>query len=190
VVSLFKVFLISGTLQVHHFLEPTTRVKVSKSLHEHCPTFAQQNVAIYYKSSEQLSPHCQTIPMPAQGDRSAPRFDPKQPRELCRYFSDLDFIFQRANVTADQSKKQHACRYADVNTSELWEALPAYTDDTKTYDEFKAEVLALYLGAEEERKWSVTDMDALIGERLRLGIISLSDLGDYYPQFLAITTFL
>jgi hypothetical protein len=132
----------------------------------------------------------QTIPMPARGDRSAPRFDPKQPRELRRYFADLDFVFQRANVTTDQSKKQHACRYADVDTSELWEALPACTDNTKTYDEFKAEVLALYPGAEEERKWSVTDMDALIGERSRLGIISLSDLGDYYRQFLAITTFL
>ena len=33
-------------------------------------------------------------------------------------------------------------------------------------------------------------MDQLIGERSRLGILSLADLGDYYRQFLAITMFL
>ena len=33
-------------------------------------------------------------------------------------------------------------------------------------------------------------MDKLVGERSRLGIISLSDLGEYYRQFLAITTYL
>jgi hypothetical protein len=33
-------------------------------------------------------------------------------------------------------------------------------------------------------------MDKLIGERSRIGIISLSDLGEYYRQFLAITTYL
>jgi hypothetical protein len=33
-------------------------------------------------------------------------------------------------------------------------------------------------------------MDKLVGERSRLGIISLGDLGEYYRQFLAITTFL
>ena len=44
--------------------------------------------------------------------------------------------------------------------------------------------------AEEERKWSVADMDKLVGERLRLGVLSLGDLGNYYRQFYTITTFL
>jgi hypothetical protein len=33
-------------------------------------------------------------------------------------------------------------------------------------------------------------MDKLVGERSRLGVISLGDLGEYYHQFLAIITFL
>src|SRR6202790_3626460 len=37
--------------------------------------------------------------MPSRGDRSAPKFDPKQPRELRRYFSDLDTHFARAGIT-------------------------------------------------------------------------------------------
>ena len=128
--------------------------------------------------------------MPSRGDRSAPKFDPKQPRELRRYFDDLDFAFGRAAVTTDEAKKQHTCRYVDVDTSELWETLEEYTDAAKTYDEFKEAVYALYPGSEEERKWSVADMDQLVGERSRIGILLLSDLGEYHRQFLAITTFL
>ena len=86
--------------------------------------------------------------------------------------------------------KQHTCRYVDVNTTELWETLTKYTDPTKTYDEFKTTVYTLYPGSDEERKWSVADMDKLVGERMCIGIISLGDLGEYYQQFLAITKFL
>jgi hypothetical protein len=130
------------------------------------------------------------VPMPGRGDRSAPHFDPQQPRELRRYFSDLDFVFGRAGVTDNADKKAHACRYVNVDTSELWETLPEYADIGKSYQDFVAAVHALYPGSDEERKWSVADMDKLVGERSRLGIISLSDLGEYYRQFLAITTFL
>ena len=128
--------------------------------------------------------------MPSRGDRSAPKFDPKQPRELRRYFDDLDFAFTRAGVTDRGEMKQHACRYVDVDTTELWETLTEYTDLTKTYDEFKITVYALYPGLDEERKWSVADMDKLVSERMHIGIISLGDLGEYYRQFLAITKFL
>ena len=130
------------------------------------------------------------IPMPARGDRSAPRFDPKQPRELRRYFTDLAFHFNRGGVTDDAEKKKHACRYVDVDTSELWESLPEFSNAATTYAGFATAIYALYPGSEEERKWTVADMDQLVGERSRLGILSLADLGDYYRHFLAITTFL
>jgi hypothetical protein len=51
-------------------------------------------------------------------------------------------------------------------------------------------VHTLYPGSDEERKWSIADMDKLIGERSRIDIISLSNLGEYYRQFLTITTYL
>ena len=86
--------------------------------------------------------------------------------------------------------KQHVCHYVDVNTTELWETLTEYMHATKTYDEFKTTVHALYPGLDEEREWSVTDMDKLVGKRMRIGIISLGDLDEYYRQFLAITKFL
>ena len=86
--------------------------------------------------------------------------------------------------------KCHATRYVDIDTSELWETLPEFIDPTKTFEEFKTVLQDLYPGSKEEHKWTVADMDQLIGERLHLGILSLADLGNYYRQFLAITTFL
>ena len=118
--------------------------------------------------------------MPSRGDRSAPKFDPKQPCELRQYFDDLDFVFTCAGVTDRTKIKQHACHYVDVDTTELWETLTEYTDATKSYDEFQTAVHTLYPGSDEERKWSVTDMDKLVGKRMHIGIILLRDLGEYY----------
>jgi hypothetical protein len=64
-----------------------------------------------------------TPAMPARGDRTAPTFDPKQPRELRRYFSDIELLFTRSNITDDQQKKASVCRYVDIDTSELWETI-------------------------------------------------------------------
>jgi len=129
------------------------------------------------------------VHMPARGDRSAPQFDPQQPRELRRYFADLDFAFGCAAITERAEKKKHACRYVDVDTADLWESISEFAG-AATYDEFVKAVHALYPGSEEERKWSVADMDKLVGERSRLGVLSLGDLGDYYRQFYTITSFL
>ena len=128
--------------------------------------------------------------MPARGDRSAPQFDPQQPRELHRYFIDLDFAFGRAAITDRAEKKKHACRYVDVDTADLWESISEFGDQQSSFEDFVKAVHALYPGSEEERKWSVADMDKLVGERSRLGVHSLGDLGEYYRQFYTITTFL
>ncbi|ETW75013.1 hypothetical protein HETIRDRAFT_164801 [Heterobasidion irregulare TC 32-1] len=131
-----------------------------------------------------------TPSMPACGDRTAPTFDPHQPRELRRYFADLDFHFVRSVVEDEQERKKHACQFPDVDTCELWESLTTFTDTTKTFKEFCEEVYRLYSGLEEERKWSVSDMDKLVGKMSRVGILSLSKLGNYHRRFLAITVFL
>jgi hypothetical protein len=91
-----------------------------------------------------------TIPMPGRGDHSTPKFDPKQPRELRCYFTDLDFTFDCTSITNKAGKKKHACHYVDVDTSELWETLVEYTDVAKSYEDFMKAVHALYPGSDEE----------------------------------------
>ena len=130
------------------------------------------------------------IRMPARGDRSAPTFDPTKPRELRRYFEDLEFLFTAANVTDNGEKKRHTVRYVAVELADIWETLSEYLDNTKTYDQFKAAIRELYPDADDRYRYTLGDLDLLIGNRHRLGIHSLADLADYHSQFLAITKFL
>ncbi|KAJ6477193.1 hypothetical protein C8R47DRAFT_1289804 [Mycena vitilis] len=131
-----------------------------------------------------------STPMPARGDRNAPQFDSRKPHELRRYFTDLEFLLARAAITDDTQQKQHATRFLSVEDQEIWEALTSFTDNTKTYVEFKAAVLKLYAGNDEDRRFELGDLDALIGQYSRVGILSMEDLTTFYRQFLRITTYL
>jgi hypothetical protein len=56
--------------------------------------------------------------------------------------------------------------------------------------QFKEAVFKLYPGSEEEKKWKIADMDKVVGEQLRIGILDVNNLGAYYCAFFTITTFL
>src|ERR1700679_517663 len=127
--------------------------------------------------------------MPMRGHSTAPSFDPSQPHELHRYFNELELLFLASNVTDPEIMKKHACRYVDIDTSELWESIPEYAPGT-SFDLFRLAVHKLYPGSEDDRKWSISDMDKLVGEQLRIGIQNSNDLGLYYRAFYNITKFL
>jgi hypothetical protein len=128
--------------------------------------------------------------MPGRSHSSAPKFDPAVPRELRRYFNDLELLFTHCSITTDEAKKLHTTRYTDYDTAEQWELLTEYTDATKSYQDFKNAVSALYHGADPDRKWLVSDVETLIAKTNASGIYDLDDLGNYYRKYLAITTFL
>ena len=86
--------------------------------------------------------------------------------------------------------KQHALRFVDYDTAELWEILPEFTDAATSYQKFVDAVYKLYPGSDAERRWSIGDMEKLVGEASRVGILSLADLGKYHREFIAMTTFL
>jgi len=130
------------------------------------------------------------IPMPARGDRNAPQFDSHKPHELRRYFSDLEFLFGRSAVTDNTEKKGHATRFLSVEDQEVWETIESFSDTAKSYDDFKRDILRLYAGNNEDRRYAISDLDALIGEYSRVGILSMEDLTTFYRQFLRITTYL
>jgi hypothetical protein len=117
--------------------------------------------------------------MPPRGNGSTPKFTPDVPRELQRYFKELESLFGPVQIVDDTEKKKHACRYVDIDTADLWKAIPEF-DGTKTFDDFKSAIFKLYPGSESERKWTIANMDKLVGEQLRVGILDVSDLGNYY----------
>jgi hypothetical protein len=127
--------------------------------------------------------------MPARCHPSAPKFTADQPRELKHYFRELELLFANSQIVDDKEKKSQACRYVDVDTSDLWESIVEFTAGINFYD-FKRAIFKLYPGSEEERKWSIADMDKLVGEQLRIGIYDINDLSSYYRSFYTITKFL
>jgi hypothetical protein len=58
-----------------------------------------------------VSPIAMAAPstMPPQGHGSAPKFTPDVPRELQRYFKELELLFGPAQVVNETEKKKHAC---------------------------------------------------------------------------------
>jgi hypothetical protein len=47
--------------------------------------------------------------MPPRGHGSAPKFTPDVPRELQRYFKELELLFGPAQIVDNTEKKKHAC---------------------------------------------------------------------------------
>ena len=74
----------------------------------------------------------------------------------------------------------HALQFVDCNTTELWEILPEFTDA----------VCQLYPGSDVEQRWLIADMEKLVADTSRTGILSIANLGKYHRDFVSITTFL
>src|SRR5713101_4606058 len=121
--------------------------------------------------------------MPAHGEHTAPQFDMTKPRALRRYFDELEFHFDCAQVTDHQECKYHAQHFLNFDNVELWEAIPQYSDATISYGEFKQAIFHLYPGSEDARRWSHVDLTHLIKNSAHSGVHSLSDLGKYFRQF-------
>ena len=128
--------------------------------------------------------------MPARGEHAAPAFDQSKPRELVRFFEELEYLFTRADLKDEADKKKHVLRYVDFEVEQIWKTFPEYASATKSYEDFKAAILVHYPDASGDYVYSLRDMDTLIGECQRLGISNTSELADYHLKFLSITSWL
>ena len=128
--------------------------------------------------------------MPAQGEHSAPTFDRTRPRELPRFFSDLDRLFKIHNKLTKTKKKEYVVYYTDFETKQTWSSLKEFSDITKSYLEFKKEMLSHYPDMTGKYVYSIRDMDMLIGEQQHLGFNNMTELSEFHLQFIAITNWL
>ena len=128
--------------------------------------------------------------MPMRNERTAPTFDSSKPRELSRYFEDLEQLMRQAAIASDEEKKQQVSCYVDFNTEQIWKTFTEFIDNNKTYNDFKDAILVYYPDASGDFIYSIRDMDLLVGEQQQVGITSTKDLSDYHLQFIAITTWL
>ncbi|PPQ79754.1 hypothetical protein CVT24_010113, partial [Panaeolus cyanescens] len=131
-----------------------------------------------------------TISMPARGARSAPTFNPSKPRELKRYFIDLEYLFREANVTDEEEKIGAALRYVDTEVAELWGTLPQSSANPASYTNFKDAVRGLYPDADENERYTIQDLELCIAQAKRDGMYTLGDAADYHQKFTVISHFL
>lgn len=128
--------------------------------------------------------------MPARGERSAPSYNKSRPRELVRFFKELERLFVRTSMTSDKEKKEQVLRYVDFEEEEFWQTLPEFKSSMATYDDFKAAIFFCYPDASGDYLYSLHDVDLLIMERLQVGINNATDLADFHLRFHQITSWL
>ena len=124
--------------------------------------------------------------MPFRRELSAPILDLTDPCEIWRYFDDLEFLFLKHRVSDDQEKKCAAVNYPSVAVEKLWKTAHAFGDPARSYEDFKAEIIALYPEATAAQEYTLTDLDRLVSDRARTPIRSKAEFGQYYRDFLLV----
>jgi hypothetical protein len=114
---------------------------------------------------EPITPAFAAPTMPARGHSTAPKFTPTQPCELYRYFKELEVLFTRCQVTNDIERKKHVYQYLDIDTSDFWQSINEYAP-AMIYESWKTAIYKLYPGSEDSCRWTITNMDKLVRERI------------------------
>ncbi|KAH8795237.1 hypothetical protein DL96DRAFT_1480819 [Flagelloscypha sp. PMI_526] len=134
---------------------------------------------------------------PGRYEKTAPQFVTAQVSSLKQYFDDLVKLFDAATADNAQQtevqKKGWAVFYVDPDTKQLWEKVPTYAEATRSFDDFRKEVMAFYPGADlnAKRTYSVGDLNSLVLQyQARGGIATKEDLGNFYRQLFLLTSVL
>ena len=128
--------------------------------------------------------------MPSRGERAAPTFDPERPRELYRFFDQLECLFTQKNVIGEALKKKYACRYVTYEVERTWVRFKEYKDLACSFDDFKKAILAHYPDAEGDFVYSVKDLDDFILAQLASGINTSDELMKFHLHFVTISQWL
>ncbi len=120
--------------------------------------------------------------MPGPHEKSAPKFENStDPKELERFFSCLEELFDQCAVTDDLVKKKYAVSYTDVKMEKQWKVLDYFNKGT--FGEFKSEVLGSYDGAVDGDHDSVWELKKLVDQYNLLPIRKKSDFMAFKREF-------
>ncbi|KAJ3571154.1 hypothetical protein NP233_g3931 [Leucocoprinus birnbaumii] len=129
-------------------------------------------------------PH--TRHMPGRFDRSAPQFD-GDPRSLRRFFDEIDLLARDCGLS-QRDTITHTLRYLGTNNYDIWASQPSASGDD--WLRFKADITALYPGAEESARYTVTDLENFVEISAASPMQDRLQFGDYYRKFVTITAYL
>ena len=122
--------------------------------------------------------------LPYRRERSAPIFDASELAQIKHYFGDLEFLFLNYRISDDEEKKRAGVRYTSVAVERLWRTARAFRDTMCSYEDFKAEIIVLYLEAIAVHSYTRAEFDRLISDRAHTPVRSKTELGEFYQEFL------
>ncbi|KAF8225927.1 hypothetical protein L208DRAFT_1304443 [Tricholoma matsutake] len=108
--------------------------------------------------------------MPSASNQNMLHFDPTKPQELQKYFDEVVQLLRDCNIIDKTDQKFHTVRYVDSDTADTWKHLTEY-GAMHNYATFKDAVRKLYHGSCDGSKWSISDLDKLIGETACIGLL-------------------
>ena len=124
--------------------------------------------------------------MPSPGDWSAPRFD-GHPPSLKHFFDEMDYLGNTYGLSSTE-EIQHTLCYLDFYKYETWRT--RRSAQGFDWNVFKAEITALYPGVDEDRKYTVVDLEILVDKQACKAMQSCYQFGDYYHWFVTISDWL
>jgi hypothetical protein len=122
--------------------------------------------------------------MIAPSARDAPKFSSKKPEELRRFLRTMEDLWQAADVTDDEVKKQTIGKYADQDTEEEWKALETY-ESGNTWETFKNELLSNYPEAAAAERGTPARIRRLCKETQGIRLGELATLYAFRRSFMA-----
>ncbi|KAJ2936406.1 hypothetical protein H1R20_g690, partial [Candolleomyces eurysporus] len=124
--------------------------------------------------------------MPARNERRAPSFNGSG-AFLPQFFRDYEAVATAAGLdTALWLSK--VLDYARVEDYDLWKQVSEKPN--LTWDEFKKEIAKFYAGADDERKYTISDLEQLCETTSAKVSLTRSDFSNLYRKFYTIVTYL
>ena len=129
------------------------------------------------------------VPLPARGERNAPKFDPEFEEQLPTFFDEFESAATKAAITDDNATmKKEVLRYVDGKTNRFWRSLSSFSAPDKTWSDFKTEVLGYYPDAERVSEATLDQLKKVIADHQKSGIISSKALAAYHREFAPIAS--
>ncbi|KAK1228994.1 hypothetical protein PQX77_007960 [Marasmius sp. AFHP31] len=128
-------------------------------------------------------------PLPARGERNAPKFDPEFEEQLPVFFDEFESAAEKAQISNDHSQmKKEVLRYVDSKTNCFWRSLSTFTKAESTWQQFKTEVISYYPDAERVSEATLDQLKKVITDYQKLGIRSSKALAAYHREFAPIAS--
>ncbi|KIK52173.1 hypothetical protein GYMLUDRAFT_251425 [Collybiopsis luxurians FD-317 M1] len=122
--------------------------------------------------------------MPAHNECNAPKWDSRHEDRLPTFFKDFEIAAEAAQIDKDHSKmKTEALHYIDMEARRFWKTLPSFQNTTKTWEDFKKEVISNYPDAKEEPNYNLEDLKKVVTSYSKSSISSLKEMANFHRKF-------